>query len=106
MALLAHAGRHGVATEHRSGKIDVENLLPLLIGHGVQILEGNPFIVGGIVHQNVHATKRLRHVRNELLHLLRMRNVARHGFSPHPRLTELPGHVLSLRLTLRYTTAI
>ena len=100
IALLAHDRRHSFDTEHGSGEIDVEDLLPLLIGHGVQILEGNPFIVGGIVHQNVHATKHLRNVRNELLHLLRMRNVARHGFSPHARLAELAGHFLSLRLTL------
>jgi len=101
MALLVHDGRHGFDTEHRSGEIDVEDLLPLLIGHGVQILEGNPFVIGGIVHQNVHAAKRLHNLRNELLHLLRMRHVTRHGFSSHARLADLTGHLLSLRLTLR-----
>ena len=38
---------------------------------------------------------------NELLHLLRMRHVARHGFSLYARLVEVVGHVLSLSLTLR-----
>src|SRR5262249_25461669 len=101
MALLAHDGRHGFDTEHGSGEIDIKDLLPLLIGHGVQILEGNPYVVGGIVHQNVHAAKRLHNLSNELLHLLRMRHVARHGFSPHAHLAELTSHLLRLRLTLR-----
>ena len=86
---------------HRPGEVHVDDLGPFLGGEPVEVSEGNGFVVGGVVDQNVEAAETLHHIVDELLDLLRLRQVARERRCLDIVIADISGDLFGLLFAFR-----
>ena len=74
--LLLHHRRDGLDGVHRSCEVHVDDLRPFLRGQPVEVLEGNRFVVGGVIDQDVEPAEAFHHIVDHAVDLRGLPQVA------------------------------
>ena len=72
VALLDHAWKDSLCAEERTGEIDIDNLIPLLLRH---LNHRDSLDDAGIIYQDINTTELLLDILHECVYLLLVRNI-------------------------------